>query len=50
MTTKMWKASIKLGSNGSQWVVVQADTYFKAKALLEAQYGVGSISMGPVPA
>jgi hypothetical protein len=37
MTTKTFKAKIKLKS-GIQEVTVQADSYFKAKEMLEAQY------------
>jgi len=46
MATKTFKAKIKLKS-GIQEVTVQADSYFKAKEMLEAQYGKGSIFMGP---
>jgi hypothetical protein len=46
MVTKTWKAKIKIGS-GIQEVTVQADSFFKAKEMLEAQYGKGSIWMGP---
>ena len=48
MATKLWTAKIKLKS-GVQDVSIQADTYFKAKEMLEAQYGKGSIFVGPTP-
>ena len=49
MRGKVWKAQIKLRS-GVQEVTVFADTSFKARDMLEAQYGKGCIFFGPVPA
>lgn len=49
MATKIWKAKIKLKS-GIQEITVQADSYFKAKDMIEAQYGKGCIFSGPSPA
>jgi len=46
MATRTFKAKIRLKS-GIQEVTVQADNYFKAKEMLEAQYGKGSIFIGP---
>jgi hypothetical protein len=46
MAAKTWKAKIKLKS-GVQEVTVQADNLLKAKDMLEAQYGKGSIIWGP---
>jgi hypothetical protein len=46
MATRTFKAKIRLKS-GIQEVTVQADNYFKAKEMLEAQYGKGSIFVGP---
>ena len=46
MTTKTFKAKIKLKS-GVQEITVQADSYFKAKEMIEAQYGKGCIFSGP---
>lgn len=48
MATKTYSAKIRLKS-GIQEVTVQADSYFKAKEMLEAQYGKGSIFSGPTP-
>lgn len=45
--TKTWKAKIRLGKGGIQEITVQADSYFNAKAMIEAQYGKGSIFFGP---
>ena len=46
MATRTYKAKIRLKS-GIQEVTVQADNYFKAKEMLEAQYGKRSIYSGP---
>ena len=46
MRTK-WKARVKLPNGASQEVVVEADSYFNAKAMIEAQYGKGCITIGP---
>jgi hypothetical protein len=40
---KRWKARIRLSNGSSQEVVIEADNYFNAKAMLEAQYGAGSV-------
>jgi hypothetical protein len=47
MAAKPYKAKIKLKGGGMQEVTVQADDVFKAKALLEMQYGKGCIWSGP---
>jgi hypothetical protein len=47
MSLKTWKANIKLKS-GIQEVRIQADNFNNAKAMLEATYGKGSISFGPI--
>ncbi len=46
MATKTYKAKIKL-KTGYQDVTVQADDTFKAKEMLEMQYGKGPIFSGP---
>lgn len=46
MTVKIWAAKIRLKS-GIQEITVQADNYFKAKEIIETQYGKGSIFSGP---
>ena len=46
MAGKTFKAKIKLKS-GHQDVTVVADNFLKAKDMLEAQYGKGSV-LGPV--
>ena len=45
MAAKTFTAKIQLKS-GIQEVTVQADNYFIAKEMLEAQYGKGSIFSG----
>jgi hypothetical protein len=47
VATKTFKAKIKLTNGSVQEVKVQADSFFNAKAMLEAQYGKGSIFIGP---
>ena len=47
MATKTFKAKVKLAS-GVQEVTVQADDFAKAKEMLEAQYGKGSVVSPPV--
>ncbi len=42
-----FKAQIKLPNGLRQSVTIQADNAQKAKAMLEAQYGLGSIVVGP---
>jgi hypothetical protein len=46
--SKSWKAKVRLSNGSIQEVTVQADSYFNAKAMLESQYGKGSIFSGPV--
>jgi hypothetical protein len=48
MATKTFKAKIKLKTGFLQDVTVQADNFMNAKAMLESQYGVGSVIWGPV--
>ncbi len=50
MAAKRWKARVRLSNGSSQEVQVQADNYFNAKAMIEAQYGKGSIASGPTEA
>jgi hypothetical protein len=50
MATKTWTAKIKLKNGAIQEVTVQADSFFNAKAILESQYGKGSIWSGPLEA
>lgn len=45
MTT--FKARVRLSDGSTQKVTVQGDDYFKAKAMLELQYGKGSIVVPP---
>jgi len=47
---KQWKATIKLANGSQQVVYVTADDGLKAKYMLEAQYGKGSIIGIPTPA
>ena len=49
MAISTYNATIKLKS-GTQKVSVQADTVFKAKEMLEAQYGKGCLFNGPTRA
>jgi len=42
MSTKTYKAKIKLPNGSAQDVTVEADNASNAKAMLEAQYGRGS--------
>jgi hypothetical protein len=49
MSGRLWKAKIRLRS-GLQEVTVVAGDYFRARDLIEAQYGKGCIFSGPVPA
>jgi hypothetical protein len=46
-TMRTWSAKIRLSNGGFQDVYVQADNYFNAVAIIEAQYGRGSIVFGP---
>jgi hypothetical protein len=43
MATKTYKARVKLANGNTQIVEVQADNGLNAKAMLEAQYGKGSV-------
>jgi len=45
--TYLWKAKVKLSNGSWQEVTVQADTMFNARAMLESQYGKGSIMIPP---
>jgi len=47
MPKKTFKARVKLGS-GQQEVTVEADSPVKAREMLEAQYGKGSLTGTPV--
>jgi len=47
MSTRTFKATVKLPNGLYQEVFIQADTQSNAKAMLEAQYGRGSILAGP---
>jgi hypothetical protein len=47
MATKTWTAKVKLSNGAIQEITVQADTYFNAKAMVEAQYGKRNIFSGP---
>jgi hypothetical protein len=48
MRAVTFKATIRLKNGAVQEITVQADTYFNAKAMIEAQYGKGSIFTGPI--
>lgn len=48
MAIKNYKAKIKLPNNSVQEIVIQADIYFNAKAMIESQYGKEKIFSGPV--
>lgn len=43
---KTWRARVRIGGSSTE-VQVQAQSYFDAKRILEAQYGAGSITFGP---
>lgn len=47
MAVKTYKAKVKLSNGSVQDVTVQADSPFNARAMLEAQYGTGSIFSFP---
>jgi hypothetical protein len=47
MATKKYQAKIKLPNGSVQNVTVEADTNINAKAMLEAQYGKGSVIVSP---
>ena len=48
MSKGIYEARIKLPKGGYQDVRVQADSVFKAKQLIEMQYGKGSIQSNVV--
>jgi hypothetical protein len=45
MQQRIWKAKVKLSNGSWQEVTVRADTMMNARAMLESQYGKGSIMM-----
>ncbi len=47
MATITFYARVKLPNNSTQVITVQASTYSNARAMIEAQYGKGSIVGGP---
>lgn len=47
---KTFKAKIKLSNGQYQDVTVQADNSVKARLMLEAQYGKGTVKVGPTEA
>ena len=49
MLTKRYRARVKLPL-GTQEVILEADSLFNARQMLEAQYGPGSVIFGPVEA
>ena len=49
MAAKTFRAKIKL-KHGTQDITVQADDVFKAKEMIEAQYGKGCLFSGPTQA
>ena len=46
MSATLWKATIRFPNGNQQEVRVQADSQQNARAMLEAQYGRGSILFG----
>lgn len=50
MATRLYKARIRLSNGNHQEVRVEADSPNNAKALIEAQYGKGSIVSDPTTA
>ena len=49
MALKTYEATVRFPSTGtSQKVTVQADNLNNAKAMIEAQYGKGNITFGPM--
>ena len=46
MSATTWKATIRLPNGNQQEVRVMADSQQNARAMLEAQYGRGSILFG----
>jgi hypothetical protein len=47
MAAITWKAVVRLPNGFHQEIRVQADSQGNARAMLEAQYGKGSILSGP---
>ena len=47
MAAITWKAVVRLSNGFHQEVRIQADSQSNAKAMLEAQYGTGSVLSGP---
>jgi hypothetical protein len=45
---KSFRARVRLEGAGSQDVIVEADNSLNAKAILESQYGEGSVFEGPM--
>jgi hypothetical protein len=43
LTVPTWTANIRLNNGKLQKVSIQADTFYNAKALLEAQYGYANV-------
>lgn len=48
MATKTYKAKIKLTNGNSQDITIEADSPQNAKAMIESQFGQGSIIAGPI--
>ena len=46
MAMKTYEATVRLANGNSQKVTVQADSHVNAKAMIEAQYGKGSVLAG----
>jgi hypothetical protein len=46
MMTYTWKFLVRLSNGSAQEICVRADDIFNAKAMLEAQYGKGSVIGG----
>jgi hypothetical protein len=47
MSTRTFKATVRLPNGLHQEVFIEADSQSNARAMLEAQYGRGSILAGP---
>lgn len=45
---RKYKADVKLPNGSTQQIVIDANSPANAKAMLEAQYGKGSVRTGPV--
>ena len=50
MTTNTYQATVRLSNSSHQKIRVQADSQVNARAMIEAQYGKGSIVSGPFKA